>query len=165
LLVVLAVSPAPLAAKDKRHRHPAGFSFEPPNGWTVENGEDAALLVPKGAKVDPDREDNPEIYTVRPSGEGAAGGEKALVAEMRETLVSQGVKLTEEPRPEAFGKRGSIYTLDFVHPARKAAFRVRVYSMQSKGRTIALIATGLRERVASRDKALRDVAASLDYDR
>jgi hypothetical protein len=164
-IAAMGSNPAPLTAKEKRHRHPAGFSFELSNGWTVENGAEAALLVPRGVSVDPNREDNPEIYTVRTSPVGTTAGEKELIAGLRETLVSQGVKLEQDPRPEGFGRRGSIYTFDFVHPARKAAFRIRVFSMQSKGRTIALIASGLRDRVASRDKALRDMAASLDYDR
>jgi hypothetical protein len=165
LLAALAPAGSAVWAADKRHRHPEGFSFQAPNNWKVENGEGGALLIPRGVTVDPGREDNPEVYTVRPSPADAVGFEKEMVAGVRESLAGQGVRLEQDSRPELFGRNGSIYTFDFVHPARKAAFRIRVFAMRVKGRVIALIASGLRDRVASRDKALREVAASLDYDR
>ena len=165
LLAATAILLAPSVAtsKGKRHLHPAGFSFELPDGWTAENGQQVAMVVPKGVRVDPGREDNPEIYTVWGTAPGAATDDAEFISGLRENFLAQGIKLDLDGRPEAFGRNGSIYTFDFVHPARKAPFRVRIFSLKAKGRTIALIATGLRDRVISRDKPLRELAATLDY--
>jgi hypothetical protein len=152
-----------LPAKGKRTTHPAGFTFELPNGWRVENGERGAMLMPPGVTVDPAREDNPEVYTIWPSEDGAAPADEAFVSQYRDSLREQGVQLDKDGRKEAFGRYGSIYTFDFVHPARKTPFRVRIFSMTARNRQIALVATGLRAKVVSRDRALRDIAASLDY--
>ena len=159
----ILLAPSIAAPKGKRHLHPAGFSFELPAGWTAENGQQVAMLVPKGVLVDGGREDNPEVYTVRGAAPGSASDDAEFIAGLRENFVAQGIKLDQDGRPEAFGRNGSIYTFDFLHPARKAPFRIRIYSMKAKGRTIALIATGLRDRVTARDKPLREIAASLDY--
>jgi hypothetical protein len=166
VLVALAlVMPVEAAGpKNKRQRHAAGYSFELPDGWTFEAGSRAVVVLPKGVKVDPDREDNPEVYTIWPGGQGEqADGE--FVAGFRERLAAQGAAVDPAARPEAFGRFGTIHTFDFVHPARKVPFRVRIFSMQAKGKTIALVASGLKEKVASRDRTLREIAASLDYDR
>ena len=161
----ILLAPPIATPKGKRHLHPAGFSFELPSGWTAENGQQVAMLVPKGVQVDPGREDNPEVYTVWGAAPGSAAGDAEFIGGLRENFLAQGIKLDQDGRPEAFGRTGSIYTFDFLHPARKAPFRVRIYSMKAKGRPIALIATGLRDRIAARDKPLREIAATLDYTR
>jgi hypothetical protein len=150
-------------AKGKRTTHPAGFTFELPNGWRVENGQRGAILIPPGVTVDPAREDNPEIYTIWPSEDGSAPADESFVKQYRESLREQGVQLDKDGRKEAFGRYGSIYTFDFTHPARKVPFRLRIFSMQARNRPIALVATGVRAKVESRDGDLRNVAASLDY--
>jgi hypothetical protein len=152
-------------AKGKRQRHPGGFSFELPDGWRVENGRQGAMLAPPGSAVDPEREDNPEVYTVWPSQDGTSPADDQFVDEYRRSLLGQGATLENDGRKESFGRYGSIFTFDFVHPDRKTPFRVRIFRMQAKGRPIALIATGLRTRLAARERVLREIAASLDYDR
>lgn len=158
-LILLLVALTPLLAKS--FKHASGFKFELPNGWTVENGPNAAVLLPAGVKLDPAREDNPEVYTVY--GEQ----EEPAVAALKDNLANMGVKV-EMGKPEVLRQTqriGSINTYDFIHPQKKIQMRVLMYEITVKGRHITLVAMGVRDRVSAREKELRSIALSLDYDK
>ena len=162
LLALSAALPA-LLAKGKRYQHPSGFSFELPPGWTAEIGAMAVAVIPPGGKLDPNREDNPEVYTIWPAESGA---DEDLVQATRENLERTGAK------PEGGGVNvgfkspagaGTSHTMDFTHPERKVAYRVRIISLSIKGRRIALLATGHRDKLVAREKDLQEIARSIDY--
>ena len=152
-----------IEAKGKRYNHPAGFSFELPDKWTVENGEDSAMLLPPGVKVDPARENNPEVYTVNMSPANAPKEAAESVQDLRSSIEGSGITLDD--KQETFTKYGVIYIFDFLHPRTKAPLRVVSFVITAKGRSIVLFARGDRAKIQARDKTLREIAATLDYDR
>lgn len=165
LLLLLAA--APLAFAKKRVKHPLGFRVDLPDGWTSENSKVGLILLPPGVKLDPDREDNPEVYTVW-SAQDDQSSEQDYVEGIRARFRNSRIAVEREGDIERFalprkneGISGVIYTFDFIHPERKAAYRLRAFAMTTRGRQLILIAQGLRDKVASRDRALREIAASL----
>jgi hypothetical protein len=158
----------PALAK-KRYKHPLGFHFDLPDGWTAENAKVGVTLSPPGMKVDPDREDNAEIYTVW-SPQDDYTSEQDYVAGLRARFKAGNVPVERGgdlerlaiPRKSA-GISGIIYTFDFIHPERKIPYRIRAFAMSTRGRELILIAQGVRDKVAARDKALRELAASLEW--
>ena len=157
--LALALIAGAAMAKGKKHQHAAGFSCELPDGWRAENGPQAVALLPPGVKVDPGKEDNPEVYTIWASqGEGG----QDLVSSTRINLERTGVKA--ESKDEVFSvkdKPGTSHTFDFTHPERKLAYRIRIFSLRVSGWRLTLMATGLRERVAAREGQLKEIARSL----
>ncbi|MBM3813660.1 MAG: hypothetical protein FJW20_18705 [Acidimicrobiia bacterium] len=157
LILMLAAPLAP--AKGKKHTHPDGFSFELPSGWTAENGPDAVLLLPPGVKVDPSREDNAEVYTVRASRVEAAD----FVNSMRINLERSGVKVAATDETFKGGQgMGTMHIFDFDHPERKVAYRIRLFTVLVKGWRLTLVGRGLREKVSGREGQLREIARSME---
>ena len=151
--------------KPKRYKHPLGFSFELPAGWNVEDAAVGSTLLPPGVKVDPNREDNAEVYAVW-SVEDDQSTEKDYIEGLRQGFRKSSIKIDREGDLEVFsspGKPGVIYTFDFVHPKRNIACRIRVFSVTAKGKPILLVATGEREKLAQRDRLLREVARSFEW--
>ena len=163
-LLVFALLCLPIIeAKGKRYNHPGGFSFELPDKWTVEADGDSVMLLPPGVKVDPGRENNPEVYVVVMSPPGAPREAADSVQTLRASIENSGLK--PDSTQETFSKSGVIHTIDFLHPRTKAPLRIVSFVITAKGRSILLSARGDRARIQSRDKSLRGVAATLDYDR
>jgi len=164
LLIAALACTFPALAK-KRYRHSLGFRVDLPDGWNTEEAKSGATLLPPGVKVDPNREDNAEIYTLW-SAEMDGSNEQDHVKSLRERFKASGMVVDRGGDIEAFsspGRPGVIYTFDFLHPQRKLPYRIRVFAMQHKGKPLLLIAQGVREKVAARDGALRGIAKSLEW--
>jgi hypothetical protein len=145
-------------AEAKRVKHPLGFSVDLPAGWTVENGEAAMAVIPPGVTLDPNREDNAEIYTIWAGQEG-----ENSVEGVRANLVLTKTKfLAADEQFKMKNAPATIHTFDFEHPERKVAYRIRVVSMVVKGRRLTVMATGHRDKLAARDKVFQDIARSVD---
>lgn len=165
--LLLSLAAAPLAFAKKRVKHSLGFRVDLPDGWTSENVKVGLMLLPPGVTLDPDREDNPEVYTVW-SAQDDQSSEQDYIEGVRARFRASKIAVEREGDIERFalprksdGISGVIYTFDFIHPERKAAYRLRAFAMTTRGRQLILIAQGLRDKIASRDRALRDIAASL----
>jgi hypothetical protein len=165
VLLTAAIAAFPVMAKGKRYRHALGFQIELPDKWVAEPASTGATLQPPEARVDPNREDNPEVYWVSaPHVEGAT--EQSYVEGIRDGFKRSGIEVAREGDLEGFstpGRPGVIYTFDFVHPADKKEYRIRIYAMQHNGKTLLFIAKGQRSRLEARDKVLRDLARSLEW--
>ncbi|MEZ5403520.1 MAG: hypothetical protein R2729_27825 [Bryobacteraceae bacterium] len=163
--VLAIVCTVPAAAKGKKYRHPLGFQIELPEKWVAEPSPAGATLHPPGAKVNPDREDNAEVYWFwAPSAEKSS--ENDYVRDLRENLKASNVEVERGGDLEGFsspGRPGVIYTFDFTNPADKKDYRIRVFAMQRNGKTLLLIAKGRRDRVEARDKLLREMAMTLEW--
>jgi len=157
-LILVVVLAATVLAKPVRN--PAGFKFEIPENWTVENGNGASVLLPPKVKVDPMREDNPEVYTVY----GHVEGED--IADMtRQSLKANGITaegVTEPYRPLP-NRTGTAYLLDFKHPDRPGEVRLRIWTLFIGGKRLTLVAIGQKEKVIAREWQLRTVAKSMDF--
>lgn len=153
------------ATKGKRVKHPLGFRAFVPDGWTAEESELGMTLSAPGSPIDPKREDNPEVYSLW-AVESDQTTEEQYILALRERFKQNGVSVDRQGDIEAFsqpGRPGVIYTFDFVHPDRKMPYRIRVFAFRHKGRPLLLVATGLRERLAARDKVLRDIARETEW--
>lgn len=154
------------AAKGKRHRHATlGFRVQLPDGWRSENAELGMTIIPPGLNVDPNREDNPEVYSLW-SVEADKTSEEEYIKTLRARFKQSGTKVERDGDLEPFsmpGRAGVIYTFDFTHPERNAPYRIRVFAMQHKGRPLLLVATGQRERLMARDAVLREIARSIEW--
>ncbi len=163
LLIAIVAAPAP--AKGKKYRHALGFQIELPDKWTAEPAPRGATIQPPDAKVDPDREDNPEVYWVwAPEAEGET--EQAYVQGVRENFKSSRIEVDRGGDLEPFsspGRPGVIYTFDFMHPVDMKEYRIRIYAMQRGGKSLLLIAKGQRGKVAAREKWLRGIAQSIEW--
>ena len=157
---------APAAIKGKRVKHVLGFRAFVPNGWTAEPAELGMTLSPPGARIDPDREDNPEVYSLW-SVEADHTSEEEYIKSLRERFKQTGLKVEREGDLENFsspGRPGVIYTFDFVHPELKKPYRIRIFAFRHKGRPLLLVATGQRERLEARDAFLREIARQSEWD-
>jgi hypothetical protein len=153
------------AEAKKKYKHPLGFKVDLPDGWTAETAELGATIAPAGVKVDPGREDNPEVYSLW-AVEAEQTSEQEYIQSLRERLKNSRINVDRGGDLEGFstpGRAGVIYTFDFIHPERKSPYRVRVFAMQRKGKSLLLVATGQREKLAVRDNALRAIARSIDW--
>ncbi len=157
---------AALAAKGKRHKHATlGFRVQLPDGWRSESAELGMTIVPPGLSVDPNREDNPEVYSLW-SVEADKTSEEEYIKTLRARFKQSGTKVERDGDLEPFslpGRPGVIYTFDFMHPERNAPYRIRVFAVQHKGRPLLLVATGQRERLMARDAVLREIARSIEW--
>ena len=165
VLLFLLVLCAAAVAKGKRTRHPLGFTFELPEKWRWEAADDGGVLLPQGVVVDPDKEDNPEVYSISGT-HRELSSERQYISGVKANLKESGVEIDRGGDLENFsmpGLGGVIYTFDFVHPKHKVPYRIRVFAMTPKGRVMLLIASGHRQRVEQRDKPLREIARSLDW--
>lgn len=164
-LLLFALAP-PAAARGKRHEHPKlHFRVQLPEGWKSEPAEVGMTISPPGIVIDPKREDNPEVYSVWAI-EYDQVTEEEYIKSLRERFKQTGVKLDREGDLETFsspGRPGVIYTFDFIHPERKTPFRIRVFAIQHKGKPLLLVANGELEKLASRDRVLREIARSFEW--
>jgi hypothetical protein len=165
--VLVFFAGARVALAKRRVKHPLGFRVELPDGWTAENAEVGMTLLPPGVKVDPEREDNPEVYTIW-SAQDDQTTEQEYIEGVRARFRAGKIAVEREGDVQRFalprkgeGISGVVYTFDFVHPERKAPYRLRVFAMTTRGRQLLLIAQGVREKVEGRDRMLREIAASL----
>lgn len=163
-MVLAALAGVPLWAK-RRYKHPLGFRVELPDGWNIEESKLGGVLLPPGVKVDPNREDNPEIYTLW-SPEDDNSSERAYIQGVREQLKAGNVAVDRGGDLEQFsspGRGGVIYTFDFLHGPSRVQHRIRVYAMQNRGRSLLVIAQGLRDKLAAREVVLRAIARSVEW--
>jgi hypothetical protein len=168
-LLALVVSSA-LAQKlpklGKTQRHPFGLTYALPKNWIVENGATSVLLLPPGVKVDAEREDNPEVYSMALIEDFASPEDPLMIDGFRRNISAPGLRFIRDGERELLslpGKPGLAYTWEFEHPKLKVPYRVKLFAMSRKNRLIGLTCTGRQERVAARDSELRAVAYSMDY--
>lgn len=168
LSLLLLAAPAFGAAK-KKYKHPLGFRLELPDGWTTENATVGVTLSPPGTQISNEREDNPEVYTVW-SCQDDGSSEQDYIAGLRARFKNAKIAVDRSGDVEQFaiprkngGISGMIYTFDFVHPERKAPYRIRAFAMQVRGRTLILIGQGQRDKIVARDKTMREIASSIDW--
>lgn len=166
IVLLVALAPAALARKKYKHRK-LGFTFELPDGWTAEDAEVGVTIMPPGVTISPDREDNAEIYTVW-SPQDDQTSEQDYIEGVRARFRASKIAVDREGDIERFalprkkdGISGVIYTFDFIHPDRKAPYRLRAFAMTTRGRQLILVAQGLRDKVSARDAILRQIAASI----
>jgi hypothetical protein len=164
LITVLVCAPG-LEARGKKYRHPLGVQIEIPSKWRAEPAAEGATLLPPGVKVDPQSEDNPEVYWLWiPEASGET--EQQYVAGLKESFRQARIEVEREGDLEAFsspGRPGVIYTFDFVHPVHQQACRVRVFAVQHNRRAALLIAKGRRDRLQARDAELREIARTVEW--
>ena len=165
--ILLVLAAAPVLHAKKKYKHKLGFTVELPDGWTTEDAEVGVTLLPPGVTVSPEREDNPEIYTVW-SPQDDQTSEQDYIEGVRTRFRSSKTPIDRGGDIERFavprkkdGISGVIYTFDFIHPERKGPYRLRAFAMTTRGRQLILIAQGVRDKVNSRDAILRQIAASL----
>ena len=164
LLAALAYPCAVALAKGKKMKHEAGFLFELPDKWKWEDASAGGVLLPPGVAVDPDREDNQEVYSIH--AQRGVSSERAYVERIRADLKGAKIEIDRGGDLENFsapGRPGIVYTFDFAHPKLQTPHRVRIFAMTPKGSLIVLQATGLRQKLEQRDRLLREVARSLDW--
>jgi len=165
LLLTALVCLVPHAQAKKKYKHALGFRVDLPDGWTAEEAPSGATLSPPGVRIDPGREDNPEVYSLWVA-EQDDSTEESYVKSLRERFKQSRIEVDRGGDIEAFsspGRPGVIYTFDFVHPERKGNYRIRVFAVQHRGKPLLLIATGQREKLAARDGALREIARSVTW--
>ena len=153
-------------AKGKKTAHPAGFSFELPDKWKWEFAERGGVLLPPGVIVDPEKEDNPEIYSFRLPASESNAAERNYVDDLKAELKGSKISPDRGGDIENFsepGLGGVIYTFDFLHPRQKVPYRIRVFAMSAKGKLLFLIANGHRAKIETRDRVLREIARSIAW--
>jgi hypothetical protein len=163
--LLTGVFAAGAAVKGKRVKHPLGFRAFVPDKWQAEPAEAGMTLSPPGATIDNQREDNPEVYWLW-SVEADQTSEDEYIKSLRDRFKQSKLAVDREGDLETFsspGRPGVIYTFDFIHPERKTPYRIRVFAFRHKGRPLLLVATGQRERLASRDTVLREIARQSEW--
>jgi hypothetical protein len=151
-------SARPAAVSETIHRHPAGFTLACPAGWSVERGEENALLLVPGDR------DPLEIYLVLAdpaSGITRAGDPR--VAELVEASLTRLFPFlkrvgSSEPVATALGP-GVRMAWEGVSPT-DVAVRAEAYVVIAGDTAAELLAVGPRERLAQRSSRVRRLFAS-----
>ncbi len=163
LLLLLLATPV---FGQRAYKHPvSGFTLRLPPGWTAESGPVQSLLLPPGVKVDPDREDNPEIYLVEIHPGVVNPEDESLVVDIRAGILEDGIGLEQAEEKGTFivpGGLGVTYTWEFRNPRNNIMYRMRLYAVKTKGHVVTLLAQGERGKMDARDKLLQQVATTLD---
>ena len=163
---VAAPPPAPVpipAAAGKLHRTPAGLSFRTPDGWQVEHGPQASVMLPPGVQIDPNSENNAEVYMIASNTSLKDPNDPQFLKELQDQMAQSGA-VVEKFDKEAFRTAkgpGAIFSWDIRGP-KGQSLRFRTYLVRSANQTLALTAVGQREPLAARDPVLRQIASSLD---
>jgi hypothetical protein len=150
----------------KPQKHPFGIVYALPKDWTVENGATSVLLLPPGVKVDAEREDNPEVYSLSLIDDFTTPEDPLLVESFRRDISSPNVRFTRDGDRELLslpGKPGLAYTWEFEHPRLKVPYRVKLFVLTRKTKLIGMTCTGSLGRLVARDAELRAIAHSTDY--
>ena len=152
------------APPSRLYRHPSGFTFVCPQGWTtrVAEGDQRVRLVP------PEDAGN-EVYLVTPD---TAQGVASVKDPQFVPLVERGIggllpalKRTGEAEPITTGcGPGVVLTWAGATP-EGLQVRGRVYATVTGDKSLLLFALAPTERLALRDKALRAVCASFAPDK
>lgn len=154
------------AAPPAPHKHPvSGFTLRLPPGWTAEDGPVQTLVLPPGVKVDPEREDNPEIYVVEIHPGITDPEDEALVKDVRDRFVYSGIGLEQSEEKTTFvtpGGLGVSYMWEFKNPRNNIIYRARLYAVKTKGHVVTLMAQGERGKMGPREKQLLQIATTLD---
>jgi hypothetical protein len=168
----LALLAAPLLAQKlpklgKPLKHPFGIVYALPKNWTAESGATSVLLLPPGVKVDAEREDNPEVYSLSLIEDFTSPEDPLLVDTLRRGISDPKIRFTRDGEREVLslpGKPGVAYVWEFEHPKLKTPYRVKFFVLSRKEKLLALTCTGRIDRLAPRDAELRAIAYSLDYE-
>jgi len=155
---------AAAAASGKLHQNPAGVLFRIPEDWQVEHAGELSVIVPAGVTIDPNGDNNPEIYMVGINSEIRDVNDPRLV-ESTQSEFGENVKLERAVEKEPFTAAkgpGMMFTWDFRNPQGQR-MRLRIHAVVVNNQGLVLTALGHRERLESRQTAVRQVASSLDF--
>ncbi len=158
---------APAGRQGQTFRHPIGFSFWHPSGWSVEDRTDALRLLPPdpgGTAADPT-----EVYLIVAESVAGTGirepEDPRVAAHFDEQVRALAPFLRREGKAEpAEMARGRGAVLDWrgKNP-RGDAIRARAFVAVLEDHGVALVALGVEERVAARDADLRRMFATFGF--
>ena len=152
--------------KGKTYRHPIGFSFWYPDGWTVREHAEFIQLVPPDPGTSP--EGPTEVYLIfgeSVAGEGIDRSDDPRVVDYLDTQV-RGMSPTlrrvgDISSVEMAKGKGSVIDWEGKSPQGNA-IRARTFVSIIEQHGVALGALGFTERVEARDADLRRVFATFD---
>ncbi|MBN2492845.1 MAG: SHOCT domain-containing protein [Planctomycetes bacterium] len=151
------------------YRHPIGFSFWQPAGWTVKEHDDFLQLEPPDAASN---EQGPEeLYFIigdTVEGEGITSADHPQVAEYLDEFVKENLTPAlqrsggTKTMPISKGT-GVIYDWRTKSPTTGKTVLARAYTVILRDHGVALLAFGIEDRVAARDAELRRIFASFGF--
>jgi hypothetical protein len=116
--------------------------------------------------MDPDSNDNPEIYVAQVVDGYDPAEEAASIAQLGAAFVQSGIPMQRDGEREGFnirGRSGSVYTCEFTSPETGRQVAVRFYIAPVQTRAFLIVAAGETGRVYGRDATLKEAAVSMDY--
>jgi hypothetical protein len=164
----LAEPPRQLSANRgsaKLHRHPSGAVFPVPDGWTVRDTSQAAILTPPGVGSGGN---SPEELYVIASHEGYdSPDDPKLVNQLRRDLAGTGLFFERAGERQAYSEGGrtiTVLTWELKSPETGEPMLIRAFLVQSGEHIQSLAAVGARDRVLGWDAQLRRIAAGMKFE-
>lgn len=140
-----------------------GFSLRLPAGWTSEETTDGVMLLPAGVRYDPNRNDNPEVYLATLRDDYDPVSEAQVVRQLGAAVI-QGGGRGGQREATTFGSRpGASYRWEFRDPRSGRPAALDIHLAIERSQAVVLLAAGQKERVRSRDAALRLMLASISF--
>jgi hypothetical protein len=163
------VAEPPVApARGELYRHPTGLSFRYPQGWTVKRsaGTETLLLIPPNPAMR--RRAPTELYFLLAEKVAEEGGQSIDDPRVSEYLdaqirsVSAALQRVGPPGAINLAETKGIVVDWHVRSPRGDGRGARAFAAIIKGYRVTLIALGLKERLAARDAALRQIFSSFE---
>jgi len=154
----------PAQEKGKVYRHPIGFSFWHPEGWTVKENRDFLQVVPPDPGTSP--QGPTELHFVigeSVAGEGIGSADDPRVVAYMENWVRSAIPaLVRKGKPGPVEMaRGKGISIDWEGKNdRGDPIRARALVAILRDHGVALVSLGLEERMAARDAVTRRIFAS-----
>ena len=152
-----------IGMKGKIYKHPVGFSFLYPDDWTVTDQEGTLQIVPPNASS---TDAGPtELYFVSAediSEYGIQNPDDPMVLEyldMQIQSMSPALQRTGQASPIDV-RNGKGAFLDWGAQTEMGSIRARVFVSIIKNHAVMMVAMGLKDRLESRDAALRQMFAT-----
>jgi hypothetical protein len=152
------------ARKGQVYKHPVGFTFWYPDGWTLKEVDDALQLTPPNAGVQNGQPTEVYFITGQPlAGTGITKVDDPQVIAFLDALIAQKVSplLKRAQAPAALPTtQGPGMYMEWELKADKGAVLARTYACILKEFGIVFGAVGVKEKITARDTELKAIFAS-----
>lgn len=137
------------------HRHPSGFTVQPPAGWAAADKDQGVMMQPPGAAPE-------EVYFALVQEDYSPDEETASVRQLSAAFLKNATSVRRSGDREAI-PGGAAYHWEALNPQTRQFAALSIYVVPQGSRAHLLIAAGPAENVRARQPVLIPVVRSIRY--